>query len=181
MNNVPPIQPEPTWAETDAPSMEIDELSMEIDEPPIEIEEPPMETEPLPSHPGDAPGPTESERRRISDYLGDVSRLEVLLEAERRQNEELRAEVQYQRRRIEREEEARLQLMQLLDNSQRLLGNAQRHTQHLLGGNESEIFTLAPPPEPAADDAAEEDEEAPPIASAPPSRARGWRRWFGLD
>src|SRR5258708_25241092 len=161
--------------------MEIDEPSREIDEPRTEIEEPPIETEPLPSDPGDNPGPTESERRRISDYLGDVSRLEVLLEVERKQNEELRAEVQYQRRRIEREEEARLQLMQLLDNSQRLFGNAQRHTQHLLGGNESEIFTLAPPPEPASDDVAEEEEAAPSTTSARPPRGRGWRRWFGLD
>ncbi|HXA42296.1 MAG TPA: hypothetical protein VNV65_05185 [Candidatus Solibacter sp.] len=174
MNDVPPIDTEMTWTETDAPSMEVDEE-------PFEIEEPPIETEPLTSDPAETPAPTESERRRISDYLGDVSRLEVLLEAERRQNEELRAEVQYQRRRIEREEEARLQLMQLLDNSQRLLGNAQRHTQHLLGGNESEIFTLAPPPEAAPDDAAEEEEEAPAVASVPPPRARGWRRWFGLD
>src|SRR5579859_5967397 len=125
MNDLPPIDSETTWAETDAPSMEIDETS-------VAIEEPPIETQPLPVPPGDDAAPAESERRRISDYLGDVSRLEVLLEAERKQNEELRAEVQYQRRRIEREEEARLQLMQLLDNSQRLLGNAQRHTQHLL-------------------------------------------------
>src|SRR5258708_11925987 len=154
MNDAPPIQPEPTWAETDPPSMEIDEPAtevdepamevdepatevdepaMDIDEPAMEIDEPPIETEPLPTPPADTPGPTEPERRRISDYHGDVSRLEVLLETERRQNEELRAEVQYQRRRIEREEEARLQLMQLLDNSQRLLRNAQPHTQHLLG------------------------------------------------
>src|SRR5579859_844948 len=176
MNDVPPIQSEPTWAETDDASIEVDDFSMELEEPPIE-------TEPLPVPLEDAPGPSESERRRISDYLGDVSRLEVLLEAERKQNEELRAEVQYQRRRIEREEEARLQLMQLLDNSQRLLGNAQRHTQHLLGGNESEIFTLAPPPEPATDDVGEEEEEEEPTppTSTPPRPARGWRRWFGLD
>lgn len=174
MNDVPPIHTETTWAEADAPSMEIDEYL-------LEIEDPPIETEPLPDPPGDTPGPGESERRRISDYLGDVSRLEVLLEAERKQNEELRAEVQYQKRRIEREEEARLQLMQLLDNSQRLLGNAQRHTQHLLGGNESEIFTLAPPPEPPPDDVAEEEETPPPVTSPSPPRVRGWRRWFGLD
>ncbi len=181
MNDVPPIDTETTWTETAAPSMETEAPSMEVDEQPFEIEEPPIETEPLTSPSGDTPGPAESERRRISDYLGDVSRLEMLLEAERKQNEELRAEVQYQRRRIEREEEARLQLMQLLDNSQRLLGNAQRHTQHLLGGNESEIFTLAPPPEPASDDVAEEEEAAPSTTSARPPRGRGWRRWFGLD
>ncbi len=116
---------------------------------------------------------SEPERRRISDYLGDVSRLEAELATERKQNEELRAEVLYQRRRIEREEEARLQLMQLLDNSQRLLGNAQRHTQHLLGGNEAEIFTmnLAEAAGPAA-------EEAPTPEAAAPPQPKPRRRWW---
>jgi septal ring factor EnvC (AmiA/AmiB activator) len=116
---------------------------------------------------------SEPERRRISDYLGDVSRLEAELATERKQNEELRAEVLYQRRRIEREEEARLQLMQLLDNSQRLLGNAQRHTQHLLGGNEAEIFTmnLAEAAGPAA-------EEAPTAEAAAPPQPKPRRRWW---
>jgi len=115
----------------------------------------------------------EPERRRISDYLGDVSRLEAELATERTQNLELRAEIIYQRRRIEREEEARLQLMQLLDNSQRLLGNAQRHTQHLLGGNESEIFTLALPP--GKEGPAQEASRA----EAPAARkARTRRRWW---
>jgi hypothetical protein len=116
---------------------------------------------------------SEPERRRISDYLGDVSRLEAELATERKQNEELRAEVLYQRRRIEREEDARLQLMQLLDNSQRLLGNTQRHTQHLLGGNEAEIFTMALPqgPETAA-------EEAPTMEAAAPPQPKPRRRWW---
>jgi septal ring factor EnvC (AmiA/AmiB activator) len=116
---------------------------------------------------------SEPERRRISDYLGDVSRLEAELATERKQNEELRAEVLYQRRRIEREEDARLQLMQLLDNSQRLLGNAQRHTQQLLGGNEAEIFTMALPqgPETAA-------EEAPTMEAAAPPQPKPRRRWW---
>jgi septal ring factor EnvC (AmiA/AmiB activator) len=120
-----------------------------------------------------AEGDSEPERRRISDYLGDVSRLEAELATERKQNEELRAEVLYQRRRIEREEEARLQLMQLLDNSQRLLGNAQRHTQHLLGGNEAEIFTmnLAEAAGPAA-------EEAPTAEAAAPPQPKPRRRWW---
>jgi hypothetical protein len=119
----------------------------------------------------------EHERRRISDYLGNLSRLEVELAMERKQSEELRAEVLYQRRRIEREEEARLQLMQLLDNSQRLLGNAQRHTQHLLGGNESEIFTMAQPgPEPSAGKPAAV--EAPAGEAAVPTQPKPRRRWW---
>src|ERR1035437_6963589 len=120
-----------------------------------------------------AEGDSEPERRRISDYLGDVSRLEAELATERTQNEELRAEVLYQRRRIEREEEARLQLMQLLDNSQRLLGNAQRHTQHLLGGNEAEIFTMALPaaPETTA-------EKGPPAEAVAPPQPKPRRRWW---
>jgi hypothetical protein len=114
----------------------------------------------------------EGERRRITDYLADVSRLEAELSTERRQNEELRSEVAYQRRRIEREEEARLQLMQLLDNSQRLLGNAQRHTQHLLGGNEAEIFTMALPA--GSDNPAEAAAEAETPAPQPKPRRRWW-------
>jgi hypothetical protein len=82
--------------------------------------------------------------------------------------------VLYQRRRIEREEEARVQLMQLLDNSQRLLGNAQRHTQHLLGGNESEIFTMALPPGPEPAD----DEGSAGEAAAPPRPKPRWLRWL---
>jgi hypothetical protein len=139
----------------------------------------------VPLNDGDESGPAEAapatpeadpepERRRISDYLGDLSRLEAELAVERRQNEELRAEVLYQRRRIEREEEARVQLMQLLDNSQRLLGNAQRHTQHLLGGNESEIFTMALPPGPEPAD----DEGPAGEAAAPPRPKPRWLRWL---
>jgi hypothetical protein len=115
----------------------------------------------------------EPERRRLSDYLGDVSRLEAELVAEQRRNQELEAEIQYQRRRIEREEEARLQLMQLLDNSQRLLGNAQRHAQHVLEGNEAEVFTpgLATGP----DASAEEDVRAE--AATQSTGKQGWRWW----
>jgi hypothetical protein len=116
---------------------------------------------------------SEPERRRISDHLGDVSRLEAELATERKQNGELRAEVLYQRRRIEREEDARLQLMQLLDNSQRLLGNAQRHTQHLLGGNEAEIFTMALPEGFEAP-----VEEAPTLEAAAPPRPKPRRHWW---
>jgi hypothetical protein len=132
------------------------------------------ESEPAEAAPATPEADPEPERRRISDYLGDLSRLEAELAVERRQNEELRAEVLYQRRRIEREEEARVQLMQLLDNSQRLLGNAQRHTQHLLGGNESEIFTMALPPGPEPAD----DEGSAGEAAAPPRPKPRWLRWL---
>jgi hypothetical protein len=115
----------------------------------------------------------EPERRRLSDYLGDVSRLEAELAAERRRNQELGAEIQYQRRRIEREEEARLQLMQLLDNSQRLLGNAQRHAQHVLGGNEAEVFT--PGTATGADASAEEAVTGDGAARS--TRKQRWRWW----
>jgi hypothetical protein len=115
----------------------------------------------------------EPERRRLSDYLGDVSRLEAELAAERRHNQELGAEIQYQRRRIEREEEARLQLMQLLDNSQRLLGNAQRHAQQVLGENEAEVFTrgLATGPDVSAEEALRAE------AATQSTRKQRWRWW----
>jgi hypothetical protein len=167
--------------------------STEDDRPPSEAQPEPVsaETEPVidetaPEESADMPAETvaavltpdsEPERRRISDYLGDVSRLEVELAAVRQQNEELRAEVLYQRRRIEREEEARVQLMQLLDNSQRLLGNSQRHTQHLLGGNEAEIFTmaLAEAKDPGGGETPEDG--SPQLAAPRPKPRRRWWIW----
>jgi len=82
----------------------------------------------------------EGERRRISDYLGDVKGLREVLEVERKRNAELVAEVEFQRRRIERDEDARQQLMQLLDNTQRLLGNAQAQVQRLLGPGSHQVY-----------------------------------------
>jgi septal ring factor EnvC (AmiA/AmiB activator) len=117
---------------------------------------------------------SEPERRRLSDYLGDVSRLEAELAAEQKRNQELQAEVQYQRRRIEREEEARLQLMQLLDNSQRLLGNAQRHAQQVLGSNEAEAFTQGLTSGPEAF-----SEQAPSAEAGVPSTRKPRWRWWG--
>jgi DNA-binding transcriptional MerR regulator len=82
----------------------------------------------------------EGERRRISDYLGDVKGLREVLEVERKRNAELVGEVEFQRRRIERDEDARQQLMQLLDNTQRLLGNAQAQVQRLLGPGSHQVY-----------------------------------------